>query len=124
MENTETFDYFVDQFDDIRVLRYRLPGFAALSLNQKKFIYLLSQAALSGRDILWSQNFKYNLQLRKTIEAIVHYYEGDRTTDEFKAFLIYSKKVFFANGIHHHYSNDKTNSGFYTKFFYHSDTCN
>ena len=117
MENSETFNYFVDQFDDIRVLRFRLPGFAALSLKQKKFIYLLSQAALSGRDILWSQNFRYNLQLRKTIEAILHYYEGDRTTDEFKAFLIYSKKVFFANGIHHHYSNDKLKPGFSQNFF-------
>ena len=79
MENTETFNYFVDQFDDIRVLRFRLPGFEALSLKQKKLIYLLSQAALSGRDILWCQNFRYNLQIRKTLEAILHYYEGDRT---------------------------------------------
>jgi dipeptidyl-peptidase-3 len=117
MEKPETFNYFVDQFDDIRVLRFRLPGFEALSLKQKKLIYLLSQAALSGRDILWCQNFRYNLQIRKTLEAILHYYSGDRTTDEFKAFLVYSKKVFFANGIHHHYSNDKLKPGFTREFF-------
>jgi dipeptidyl-peptidase-3 len=117
MKNTDNFEYFVDQFDDIRVLRYKLPAFGVLSLKQKKFIYFLSQAALSGRDILWCQNFKYNLLLRKTIEAILHYYEGDRSSEEFKAFLVYSKRVFFANGIHHHYSNDKLRPDFSQEFF-------
>jgi dipeptidyl-peptidase III len=116
MKKIERFEYFVDQFDDIRVLRYKLPGFGALSLKQKKFIFFLSQAALSGRDILWCQNFKHNLLLRKTLEAIINYYNGDRSSEEFRAFLVYSKKVFFANGIHHHYSNDKLKPDFSQKF--------
>ena len=116
MGNDE-FNYFVDRFDDTRVLRYQLPGFETLSLNQKEFIYYLSQAALSGRDILWDQNFRFNLLIRKTIEAILNSYQGDRTSADFEAFLIYVKKVFFANGIHHHYSNDKFKAGFPQYYF-------
>jgi dipeptidyl-peptidase-3 len=111
-EKSNHFEYFVDQFEDIRVLRYKLPSFDSLSLPQKKVIYYLSQAALSGRDILWDQNFKFNLLVRKTIEAILDYYPGDRGCHEFNSFLIYAKRVFFANGIHHHYSNDKFKPGF------------
>jgi dipeptidyl-peptidase-3 len=103
----DDFNYLVDRFEDIRVLRYKLPGFESLSLRQKKFIYCLSQAALAGRDILWDQNFKYNLKIRKTIEAIIDSYSGDKESVEYKAFLVYAKSVFFANGIHHHYSGDK-----------------
>ena len=113
----DDFNYFVEQFEDMRVLKYRLPGFELLTLQQKKFIYYLSQAALSGRDILWDQNFRYNLLIRKTIEAILDYYSGDKLSDEYKAFLVYSKRVFFANGIHHHYSNDKLNPRFTESFF-------
>jgi dipeptidyl-peptidase-3 len=111
---TETgdFKYFVDQFEDMRVLKYRLPGFESLSLQQKKLIYYLSEAALSGRDILWAQNFKYNLKIRKTFEAIINSYSGDKGSPDYKAFLVYAKRVFFANGIHHHYSNDKFKPGF------------
>jgi dipeptidyl-peptidase III len=111
------FDYFVDQFDDIRVLKYKLPGFESLSLQQKKFIYFLSKATLSGRDILWDQNFRYNLQIRKTIEAILNYNPCDKDSDEYKAFVVYAKKIFFANGIHHHYSNDKLKPGFSESYF-------
>lgn len=114
---TDDFKYFVDQFEDIRVLRYRLPGFESLSLNQKEYIYYLSQAALAGRDILWDQNFRYNLMIRKTLESIIESYSGDRNTPEFNSFIVYSKRVFFANGIHHHYSQDKFKPSFTVEFF-------
>ena len=115
--NNDDFKYFVDQFDDVRVLKYKLPGFESLTLQQKKFIYYLSQAALSGRDILWDQNFRLNMKIRKTIEAILDDYSGDKTSEEYKAFLVYAKRVFFSNGIHHHYSNDKFKPGFSAKYF-------
>jgi dipeptidyl-peptidase-3 len=114
---TDNFEYFVEQFDDIRVLKYKLPGFEELSLQQKEYLYYLSQAALSGRDILWDQNFRYNLKIRKTLEAIIDSYSGNQEDDEYKAFLLYAKKVFFANGIHHHYSSDKFKPGFSESFF-------
>jgi dipeptidyl-peptidase-3 len=117
MKDFDDFEYFVEQFDDIRVLRYELPGFELLPLSQKALIYYLSQAALCGRDILWDQNFRFNMKIRKTIEAILAYYSGDRSTDEYKAFMVYSKKVMFSNGIHHHYSNDKMIPGFSKKYF-------
>ena len=117
MESPDDFKYFVDQFEDMRVLKYELPGFASLTLQSKKLIYYLSQAALSGRDILWDQNFRFNLQIRKTIEAILDYYSGDKTSDEFKSFLVYAKRVFFANGIHHHYSSDKLKPDFTENYF-------
>lgn len=96
-----------EQFSDIRILRYQVPGFENLELNKKLLIYYLSQAALWGRDIIWDQNFKHNLRIRKTLENIIHSYTGDRTTESFLLFEIYAKKVFFSNGIHHHYSMDK-----------------
>jgi dipeptidyl-peptidase III len=117
MENTDSFKYFVDRFADIRVLKYRLPEFESLALQQKQYIYYLSQAALSGRDILWAQNFRFNLLIRKTIEAIIDFYPGDRTTEEYNSFLVYSKRVFFSNGIHHHYSNDKLLPDFTESYF-------
>jgi dipeptidyl-peptidase-3 len=110
------FIYFVDQFEDMRVLKYQLPGFELLSLQQKKLIYYLSEAALCGRDILWSQNFKYNLKIRKTFEAIIESYKADKESADYKAFLVYAKRTFFANGIHHHYSNDKLKPGFSESF--------
>jgi dipeptidyl-peptidase-3 len=115
---SDSFNYFVDQFEDMRVLRYRLPGFETLSLEQKKFIYYLSEAALSGRDILWMQNFKYNLLIRKTIEGIIAGYQGDKESADYKLFLTYAKRVFFANGIHHHYSADKLKPAFTKEYFY------
>lgn len=116
-EPKDDFNYFVDQFEDMRVLKYKLPGFKSLSLQQKIYIYYLSQAALSGRDILWDQNFRYNLQIRKTIEAIIESYSGDKEIPEYKAFLGYAKRVFFANGIHHHYSSDKFKPDFSEGYF-------
>jgi dipeptidyl-peptidase III len=117
MESPEDFKYFVDQFEDMRVLRYKLPNFEALTLEQKIFAYYLSQATLSGRDILWDQNFRFNLLIRKTIEAILNYYSGDKTSAEYSSFLVYAKRVFFANGIHHHYSNDKLVADFSLSYF-------
>ncbi len=111
------FKYFVEKFDDIQVLKYHLPYFETLSLRQKKLVYYLSEAALTGRDILWDQNFRYNLLIRKTLEAIIRNYKGDRETREFANFILYAKKVFFANGIHHHYSSDKFMPGFSESYF-------
>ena len=89
--------YFLEQFDDIKILRYDVPAFDGLTLREKMFVYYLSRAALAGRDILWDQNNKYNLRLRKVMEKILRDYKGDRETEEFEAFLVYAKKVFFAN---------------------------
>ncbi len=113
----EEFSYQVDRFEDISVLRYRLPGFEQLSLQEKELIYYLSEAALCGRDIFWDQNFRFNLVIRKTVEAVIDSYRGDRDTEEFRNFLIYAKRIFFANGIHHHYSNDKFVPGFTAEYF-------
>ena len=99
--------WIVDRFDDIKVIRYEVPGFEALPLEQKELIYYLSEAAKCGRDILYDQNCAVNLPVRRTLEAIYENYAGDRTTEEWKALEKYLKKVWFANGIHHHYSNDK-----------------
>lgn len=113
----EEFTYEVDRFEDISVLKYRLPGFEQLSAREKELIYYLSEAALCGRDILWDQNFKYNLVIRKTIEAIIDSYSGDRESDQYRSFITWAKRVFFANGIHHHYSNDKFVPGFSQEYF-------
>lgn len=113
----DDFKYSVEQFEDMRVLRYKLPGFEALSLQQKEYVYYLSQATLAGRDIIWDQNFRYNLKIRKTLETIIESYSGDREAADYKSFLIYSKRVFFANGIHHHYSSDKLKPGFTADYF-------
>lgn len=101
------FNYVVDRFADIEVLRYKVPGFEDLSLNQKKLIYYLTEAAINGRDILWDQNCKYNLPLRKLLEGVYVNYSGDRNATQFKAFEKYMKQLWFGNGIHHHYSMDK-----------------
>ena len=116
-ESGVNFTYSVDQFEDMRVLKYRLPGFEELSLKQKKFIYYMSEAALAGRDILWDQNFKYNLLIRKCFEAVITDYDGDKESSDYKSFMIYAKRMFFANGIHHHYSNDKFKPLFTEEFF-------
>ena len=109
--------WIVDRFDDIKVIRYEVPGFSELPLQQKVLIYYLAQAAKCGRDILFDQNFKYNLAIRRTLEAVYNNYEGDRTTADWAAFEKYLKKVWFANGIHHHYSNDKFTPEFSREWF-------
>jgi dipeptidyl-peptidase-3 len=92
----DEFTYQVDRFEDISVLKYRLPGFEQLTSGEKELIYYLSEAALCGRDILWDQNFKYNLVIRKTIEAIIASYSGDKQAAEYSSFIIWAKRVFFA----------------------------
>lgn len=116
-ETTEHIEWQVDRFDDIRVLQYRVDGFDSLSVDQKKLVYYLSQAALTGRDILFDQNFKYNLPIRRLLETAYTSYGGDRTSADFKALETYLKKVWFANGIHHHYSEDKFTPQFSEAFF-------
>lgn len=105
--NEEPFKYVVDEFADVQILRYKIPGWDSLSLNQKAYIYHLSEAAKCGRDILFDQNFKYNLKIRKTLENIIRNYKGDTQSEEYNHFLDYAKRVFFSNGIHHHYAEDK-----------------
>ncbi|MDR2936244.1 MAG: dipeptidyl peptidase 3 [Rikenellaceae bacterium] len=113
----DSFRWQVDRFDDIKVLRYQVEDFDSLSLDQKLLVYYLSEAALCGRDILFDQNFRYNLPVRRTLEAIYEGYTGDRATAEYAAFEKYLKKVWFANGIHHHYSMDKFTPGFSETYF-------
>ena len=114
---TTDFTYNDEQFADLQMLRYRVDGFDELSLQQKELIYYLSEAALSGRDILWDQNGKYNLRIRKTLETIYTHYNGDRECDDFMAFVIYLKRVWFSNGIHHHYGCEKFVPDFSEDFF-------
>ncbi len=106
------FDYTVDRFADIEVLRYQVPGFENLTLNQKLLIYYLTEAAITGRDMLWDQNGKYNLALRNLLENIYTNYDGDKNDPNWKGFDTYMKQVWFANGIHHHYSMDKFTPAF------------
>ncbi|MCM1108551.1 MAG: dipeptidyl peptidase 3 [Clostridium sp.] len=113
----DTFEYNDEKFADLQMLRYQVHGFDRLSLQQKKLVYFLSQAALTGRDILWDQNGKYNLRIRKTLETIYTDYNGDRETDDYRAFTVYLKRVWFANGIHHHYGCEKFVPGFSETFF-------
>lgn len=115
----ETFHYTVEQFADLQILRYRVPGFERLSLKQKMLVYYLSQAALEGRDILFDQNGKYNLQIRKLLESVYIHYQGDRTTEDFQQFEIYLKRIWFSNGIHHHYACDKLVPGFSAEYLTH-----
>lgn len=111
------FNYHVDRFADIEVLRYEVPEYNRLTLQQKKMLYYLSQAAQMGRDIIWDQNGKYNLQIRQLLEKIYTKYNGDRESKDFKAFEKYLKQVWFGNGIHHHYSTDKFRPEFSKEFF-------
>ncbi len=116
-ENKDNFDYIVDRFADIEVLRYKVPDFENLSLRQKTMIYYLSEAAQIGRDIIWDQNCRYNLPIRNVLEAVYTNYNGDKESKDYKAFEQYLKQVWFGNGIHHHYSTDKFEPGFTQDFF-------
>jgi dipeptidyl-peptidase-3 len=101
------FKYSTEKFADLEILRYQVPGFEELSLKQKEMLYYLYEAALAGKDIFFDQNYKHNLKIKRTLEAIVDSYKGDRGTDEFEKFMVYTKRVWFSNGIHHHYSTFK-----------------
>lgn len=113
----EKFSYIVDQFADLQILRYQVPGFENLSLRQKQLLYHLSEAALMGRDILFDQNGRYNLVIRRTLEAVYQYGTVDKSSADYQAFEVYLKRVWFANGIHHHYGEDKFIPGFSEAFF-------
>ena len=106
-EQDAAFDYVVGQFADIKVLRYQIPGFEDLTLKEQKLVYYLTQAGMEGRDIMWAQNYRHNLTIRKALEQVYENYQGDRNADQWLSFDTYLKRVWFSNGIHHHYSNAK-----------------
>ena len=112
VKSEKEFAYFSEQFADIKILRYKVPGFENLSLKQKELVYYLTQAGLAGRDIMYDQNYRFNLTIRRALEYIYQNYEGDKTTEDWKNLEIYLKRIWFSNGIHHHYSNDKFKPGF------------
>lgn len=113
----EAFDYTLEQFADLQILRYKVHGFEELSLKQKELVYYLQEAALQGRDILFDQNGKYNLKIRRMLETVYQDYQGDRTNADFAGLEVYLKRVWFSNGIHHHYAADKFVPGFSPEFF-------
>ncbi len=115
--SNNTFTFIVEQFADLRILRYPVSGFEDLSLKQKELVYYLSQAAVEGRDILFDQNYKHNLTIRRTLEAVYEHYHGDRSTNNFRELEIFLKRVWFSSGIHHHYSTAKMKPGFSEEFF-------
>ena len=114
--NESKFDFFAEQFEDIKVLRYQIPGFDELTLKQKKLVYFLTEAGLTGRDIMYDQNYRHNLSIRRALENIYTKYEGDKENKDWNNFEIYLKKIWFANGIHHHYSNDKFDPNFSSEY--------
>lgn len=119
-ENTEAkpdFNYEAEQFADIKILRYQIGGFDNLTLKQKTYVYYLTQAGLAGRDIMYDQNYRHNLKIRRALENIYQNYQGDKSSEDWKNFEIYLKQIWFANGIHHHYSNDKFTPKFTKDYF-------
>ena len=111
-DTNEEFNLFAEKFQDIQVLRYQIPGFDELNLNQKKLVYYLTEAGLAGGDIMYDQNYRHNLSIRRALEKIYTNYDGDKRADEWNNFEVYLKRIWFANGIHHHYSNDKFDPNF------------
>lgn len=116
--SAEVFQYAGERFADIQMLRYQVPGFDEQTLRQKTLIYYLSQASLLGRDILWDQNGRFNLRLRRILEAVYTHFSGDRSSADFAAFAVYMKRVWFSNGIHHHYGCEKFQPGFTQEFLH------
>ncbi|MGV6829125.1 MAG: dipeptidyl-peptidase 3 family protein [Flavobacteriales bacterium] len=116
VKKTNTFNYNVEQFADIKVLRYQIPGWEELSLKEQKLVYYLVQAGMSGRDIIWDQNYRHNLTIRKALENVYVNYQGNKNAEDWKNFEIYLKRVWFSNGIHHHYSNAKLKPGFSSEY--------
>ncbi len=116
-EATEEFNWNPENFADKRILRYQIPGFERLSLQQKKLVYYLVEAGLSGRDIIYDQNYRHNLEIRHALDRIVRDYRGDRTSEDWQALLLYAKQVWFSNGIHHHYGHNKFTPGFSKSWF-------
>lgn len=116
--NEAGFIWQTEQFADIRILRYQVEGFEQLGLQEKLFVWHLYNAAMAGRDIIWDQNYKYNLIVRKTLEAIVKHYRGDRNGSDWESFMVYTKRIWFSNGLHHHYSMEKIMPGFGETYFH------
>jgi dipeptidyl-peptidase-3 len=114
---TDDFVWQTETFADKKMIRYQVPGFEKLSLNQKKLVYYLVQAGLAGRDIIYDQNYRYNLPIRQALDRIVANYQGDKNSNDWKELLLYAKQVWFSNGIHHHYSHDKFTPGFSREWF-------
>lgn len=117
MDSLSQINFEGDKFADIEVLKYDIPSWDKLTLKEKKLVYFLAQAGYSGRDIYWDQNYKYNLKIRAALENVYQKYTGDKTSDDWNKFEIYLKRVWFSNGIHHHYSNDKIKPGFTQSYF-------
>lgn len=113
----DTFQWSTESFSDKKIIRYQVPSFEKLSLQQKKLVYYLTEAGYVGRDIIWDQNYRHNLAIRRSIEKIIKNFQGNRSSDDWKAFTLYAKNVWFSSGIHHHYSNDKFIPGFSKEYF-------
>lgn len=116
-QESTSFKYLADEFADIKVIRFQVPGWDSLTFQQKEYIYHLSEAAKCGRDILWDQNFKYNLKVRRVLEKILDDYTGEKSGDSYDQFIVYAKRVFFSNGIHHHYGEEKIIPGCSQDYF-------
>ena len=116
IEIGEKFEYVADQFADLKILRYQIPGFEEMTLKEKKLVYYLTQAGLAGRDIMWDQNYRHNLEIRDALEHVYREYTGDKRLKDWLAFEVYLKRIWFSNGIHHHYSNDKIKPGFKAEY--------
>ncbi|UII29624.1 dipeptidyl peptidase 3 [Fulvivirga ulvae] len=113
----ESFEYLAEQFADLKIIRYQIPGFDQLTTQQKTLVYYLTQAGLAGRDIMYDQNYRYNLKIRHALENVVKNYSGDKATEDWKNFMTYVKRIWFSNGIHHHYSNNKIMPDFSREYF-------
>ncbi|OAB75794.1 dipeptidyl-peptidase 3 family protein [Cochleicola gelatinilyticus] len=113
---SDSFDYNLTQFEDIKILRYQIPSWEDLTLKEKKLVYYLTQAGLEGRDIIWDQNYRHNLTIRAALENVYTNYDGDKTSEDWKNFENYLRRIWFANGIHHHYSNDKMKPAFSSEY--------
>jgi len=116
-ENDSNFVWKTEQFADLKIVRYKINGWEKLALQQKLLVYYLTQAAYSGRDIIWDQNYRHNLKIRRALENIVQKYTGNKENDDWKNFMIYTKRVWFSNGIHHHYSMEKFMPEFSKEYF-------
>ena len=112
IDSLKNIQFETEQFADVQVLKYDIPGWEKLTLKEKKLVYYLAQAGYSGRDIFWDQNYKYNLKIRTALENVYKNYKGDKNNENWKNFEIYLKRVWFSNGIHHHYSNSKIKPDF------------
>lgn len=115
--DTSEFQFLAEQFADIKIIRYQIPGWDKLTLKQKEYVYYLYEAGLAGRDIIWDQNYRHNIKIRKALETIINNYDGDKSTEDWNNFMVYAKRVFFSNGIHHHYSMAKLMPEFDQAYF-------